>query len=105
MLSPQDFIARTWDAASRAPGEIDLANYHGTPYPCACGRMHVIDEAAEPLREMASAEPRVVLACPDLGNQAMTLVQLRQGVSTRAMSEIGSRFEGDLQVPLQAQAV
>ncbi len=96
MLTPQDFIALTWEASSHPPGEVDLSKYEGTSYPCACGRLHVLDKSIEPLREMDSEEPRVVLACPNLGRQAMTLVQFRQGFATRAMSEMGSRFEGDL---------
>ena len=103
MMSPQDFIASTWEASSHPPGEIDLSRYHGIPYPCACGRIHILDESVESLREMDSEEPRVVLACPDLGRQAMTLVQFRQGFETRALSEMGSRFEGDLLETHQAQ--
>ena len=103
MISPQDFIARTWETASRPPGEINLGKYRGTAYPCACGKMHVVDDSTEPLREMATETPRVVLACPDLGQQAMTLVQFRQGIATRAMSEMGSRFESDNLEPLRAQ--
>jgi hypothetical protein len=95
ILKPQDFIALTWEGPSHSPRKLDLSKYQGTPYPCACGKLHVIDASAEPLLEMDSEELRIVLACPDLGHQAMTLVQLRRGVSTRAMSEMGSQFEGD----------
>jgi hypothetical protein len=96
MMSPQDFIAENLEASTRPPGEIDLARYQGTAYPCACGRMHILDDSVELLRQLDSPEPRVVLACPDLGRQALTLVQFRQGFGTRALSEMGSRFEGDL---------
>jgi hypothetical protein len=101
ILSPQDFIAQTWEASSHPPGEVDLSEYEGIPYPCACGKMHTLSASTELLREMDSKEPRVVLACPDLGRQAMTLVQLRHGFVTRAMSEMGSRIEGDLLEPPQ----
>lgn len=95
MLNPAEFLAQTCAPLSRPPGELDVTDYLGVHYPCACGRAHQLSESVELMREMMTPEPRVILACPDLGHQALTLVQLRQGMTTRAMSEMGCRFEDD----------
>ena len=103
MLSPAEFLAQTSGSLSRPAGEIDVSDYLGVHYPCACGKAHRLSESVELMREMKTPEPRVILACPDLGQQAVTLVQLRHGMTTRAMSEMGCRFEDDT-APLELLA-
>lgn len=91
MIEPQDFKKKTEEPLSHPPGELDLTGYIGVKYPCACGRLHSLDSPEYLVREMNGEVARVVLSCPDLGEEALTLVQLRNGFQTRALSEMGCR--------------
>ena len=91
MIDPLEFAARTEEPLSHPPGELDLTGYIGVKYPCACGHLHTLDNPEYLVREMTGDQARIVLSCPDLGEEALTLVQLRTGFQTRALSEMGCR--------------
>lgn len=91
LISAAEFSDQMREPLSRPPGELDLSGYLGVHYPCACGRLHTLDSVDYLVREMKGSEVRVVLSCPDHGDDALTLVQLRNGFQTRAMSEVGCR--------------
>ena len=45
MIEPLEFAAETEEPLSRPPGELDLSEYIGVKYPCACGQLHTLDSA------------------------------------------------------------
>jgi len=89
MISSVEFLVHMREPMSRPPGKLDLSGYLGVRYPCACGRLHTLDTVDYLVREMKGDQVRVVLSCPDRGDDALTLVQLRNGFQTRALSEVG----------------
>lgn len=94
LISAAEFSNHMREPLSRPPGgNLDLTGYFGVHYPCACGRLHTLDSVDYLVREMKGSEVRVVLSCPDYGDDALTLVQLRNGFQTRAISEAGCRAE------------
>jgi hypothetical protein len=93
LISSVEFADQMREPKSRPPGELDLSGYIGVHYPCACGRLHTLDSVDYLVREMNDEVARVVLSCPDRGEDALTLVQLRNGFQTRAISEAGCRLD------------
>lgn len=96
MQSPEEFLHQAVGTLVRSATETpDLSRYEGTAYCCACGRAHRLSVASVCVHETDSEQSRVLVACPELGAQAMTIVQLRNGVRARAFSESGCRLETD----------
>ena len=93
LIDPQRFNEETEQPLGYSLGQLDLSGYIGVKYPCACGQLHSLDSPKYVVREMKGDVARVVLSCPDLGEEALTLVQLRSGFQPRALSEMGCRSE------------
>ena len=93
-LNPKQFALEIEESLGRPPGELDLSGYLGVEYPCVCGMLHTLDDPKYVVREMRGDLVRIVIACPILGQEALTLVHLRAKFRTRALSEAGCRSDG-----------
>ena|GEM_PF-3262320 len=61
LLSPTDFFAETMGGR---PNKMDMSNYEGHPFLCACGKSHVFYASqVHLLRELPKM--RLVFECPD----------------------------------------
>jgi hypothetical protein len=100
IISPTDFFAATMGGRSN---KMDMSQYEGYPYLCACGNTHVFYSGqVEVLRELPNM--RLVFQCPDRST-FVTCVKVKGIFSFKGFDSLfGSNVEENLDVPATLRA-
>ena len=93
IMKPDAFLEQTGEPHSHEADDLDISQYLGAHYACACGRTHTLGSKAEAIREMNDGSGRIVLACPTMGQRALTLVRFRHILAPRGLAEMGCKFD------------